>query len=32
VKRLVEQHPGSIAIDSEPGKGGTFTEHLPVEG
>jgi signal transduction histidine kinase len=32
VKRLVEQHQGSIAVDSKPGKGSTFTVRLPSEG
>jgi signal transduction histidine kinase len=32
VKRLVEQHRGSIAVDSKPGKGSTFTVRLPSEG
>jgi two-component system, OmpR family, phosphate regulon sensor histidine kinase PhoR len=32
VRRLVEQHQGSISVDSEPGKGSTFTVRLPVEG
>ncbi len=32
VKRLVEQHQGSISVDSEPGKGSTLTVRLPGEG
>jgi signal transduction histidine kinase len=30
VKKLIEQHGGSISVDSEPGKGTRFTMTLPV--
>ncbi len=30
VKTIVEQHEGNVSVDSEPGKGSTFTFQLPI--
>ena len=30
VKRIAEAHGGSVRVDSEPGRGSTFTIALPV--
>jgi signal transduction histidine kinase len=29
-RRIIEVHGGSITVESEPGKGSTFTIHLPI--
>lgn len=32
VRHIVEAHGGKVTVESEPGKGSTFTIHLPIEG
>jgi signal transduction histidine kinase len=32
VQHIVEAHRGAVAVDSEPGRGSTFTISIPVEG
>ncbi len=32
VRHIVEAHGGKVTLESEPGKGSTFTIHLPIEG
>ena len=32
VKGIIEEHRGTIAVDSEEGRGSTFTVHLPLSG
>jgi signal transduction histidine kinase len=30
VREIVERHKGQITVESEPGRGSTFSLHLPV--
>ena len=32
VRHIAEAHGGSVTVESEPGKGSTFTIHLPIDG